>query len=164
MSCRDPMEERAEIILCNLHFWWAEVRLMEPRVVGLPVRDLLDNRPRPVDGPPGNPVEAFVLQRFRWLRSLAIIRGVLRRLPPHVRRVYRLYYREDLTRDEISGAMSCHVSTVDKRLAIIRGRVIGCLRRMRREDRTSLCQLAKRLCPTGREAPEKGLREKPASR
>jgi len=132
VSIRDPVEELAEIFLYNLEDWWAEVRVMEPRT----------NRSfitlQGVRGTAGNIVESFVLRRDTALRSLQAVRGVVRRLPRHLKEIYRLRYREGLTRDEISQRAHCHVRTVDKRLAIIRGRVAGRLGRFIGDDKAEL--------------------------
>lgn len=153
MSCRDPFGELAEVVLLNLHYWWVEVSTMEPRVIALPAEHFGDGPP-PGSGHVSDPTSSFALRRERWLGVLKQLRGVIRRLPPHVREVYRLRYRQGFTRDQISGAMHIHVRTVDKRLAIIRGRVVGCLQRMRQDDRTALCQLAVAWTPA-LETPEK---------
>jgi len=132
VSIRDPIEELAEIFLYNLEDWWAEVRVMEPQAsrsfITLPA----------VRGAAGNIVESFVLRRDTALRSLRVVRGVVRRLPRHLKEIYRLRYREGLTRDEISEKAHCHVRTVDKRLAIIRGRVAGRLSRLVGDDKADL--------------------------
>ncbi len=134
MSMRDPLEELADIILYNLDDWLLEVAVREPRnsssLVTLPV----------ARGVAGNIVETFVVQHLTALSALRTVKGVVRRLPPYLRQIYRLRYRERLTRDEISLKVPCHVRTVDKRLTIIRGRVAARLATMKGDERAGFVQ------------------------
>ena len=153
-------DRKAELVLKNLHYWWNEVRRMEPRVVGLPVESLLDDSLRPAQGVTSNPTEAFALRHLAWLRPLARLRGVIYRLPPHLKQVYWLRYRKGFTRDEVSEKVPCHLRTVDKRLTVIRGRVAWCLRRMKPDEREALGQVVRRFTGGRRRDQESSLARK----
>ena len=158
-------EEKVELILRNLHYWWNEVRRMEPRIVGLPVESLLDDSLRPVQGgATSNPTEAFALRHLAWLRPLARLRGVVYRLPPHLKQVYWLRYRQRLTILEISDKARIHRRTVDHRLVIIRERVGWCLRRMKPDERAALSQVIRRFNEGRRPDRKLALRRKSGTR
>ena len=129
MSMRDPMEELADLVLYHLDDWWAEVRAMEPSpggsLVTLPA----------TRGMTGSVVESFVLRHDAALRALRALHATVRRFPAHLREIYRLRYRDSLTRDEVSVKARCELRTVDRRLAIIRGRVAAAFRSMSEGDR-----------------------------
>ena len=128
MSMRDPMERLADKFLLNLADWWAEVNAKEPRTSRDHVR-LKGSR-----GVVGNAVESFVLKRAELKEVLAAVRGVLRRLPPHLREIYRLRYVEKLSILAISERHLIGTRTIDHRLSIIRGRVAGRLTKLERPD------------------------------
>jgi len=119
MSLRDPMEELAEYLLRNLADWWAEVRVKEPRLSQSWIRL------RGTRGVSGNVVETFVFQRDELYRVLSSVRRVIKRMPRHLRQVYRLRYVRKLPREDIAIQLRIGLRTVDHRLAIIRGRVAG---------------------------------------
>ena len=138
---------------------------MEPRIVGLPVESLLDDSLRPVQGgATSNPTETFALRHLAWLRPLARLRGVIYRLPPHLKQIHWLRYRKGFTRDQVSAEAHCHLRTVDKRLTVIRGRIDGCLRRMKPDERAALNQVIKRFTGKRREDPESSSARKASGR
>jgi DNA-directed RNA polymerase specialized sigma24 family protein len=124
---RDPMEELAELFLMNLSDWWAEVNAKEPRA-SASITVLPATR-----GISGNIVESFVFKRAEILEVLTGIRGVIKRLPAHLRKVYRLRYVKNRKREDIAWELKIGTRTVDHRLSIIRGRVAGRLRRFEEE-------------------------------
>ena len=158
-------DRKAELLLRNLHYWWNEVRRMEPRIVGLPVESLLDDSLRPVQGgATSNPTETFALRHLAWLRPLARLRGVIYRLPPHLKQIYWLRYRKGLTRDEVSVEAHCPVRTVDRRLTVIRGRIGECLRRMKPDEREALNQVIRRFTGRRRQDPKSSPARKASRR
>ncbi len=139
MSMVDPMERLADLFLANLTDWWAEVSAKEPRpggsVATLPA----------VRGVTGNMVESFVFQRAHILEVLSEIRGVVRRLPPHLKKIYRLRYVRGKRRDDIARELRIGTRTVDARLSIIRGRVAGRLRQLDQEKLAAFWQETRRF-------------------
>ncbi len=136
----DPWEELADLVLYNLEDWLREVMAMEPKVSSSLVT-LTAAR-----GVAGNIVESFVMRRDQALRGLRVIDGLVRRLPAHLRCVYRLRYVERLTRKEVAERVHCDIRTVDKRLGIIRGRVAARLRSMEAESCADFIQVLCRFC------------------
>lgn len=124
MSLADPMERLAELLLVNLADWWREIGEKEPRqgasTAVFPV----------VRRSTGSKVESFIGQRAEILDVLSVVRSVVQRLPAHLKTVYRLRYVREKSRTDIAFELRIGTRTVDRRLAVIRGRVAGRLRRL----------------------------------
>lgn len=121
MVLKDPWMQLADLFLEHLEDWLFLVETMEPKRPGSLI--VLPLQPSAA----GNVVERFVVRREDLLTVLTAVRRRLRRMRPHLRRVYRMKWVQKRTHYDIAHELNYGVRTVDRYISQIRACVAGTL-------------------------------------
>jgi len=114
----------ADLVLENLEDWREELAIAEPSRGGSWITLTTGSR-----GGTSRPVESFVMRRDDLEATLRAVERRLKRMNPHLRKVYRAVWRNPLgdKRLVIAERIGCHEKTLARDIRRIRSMVAGTL-------------------------------------